>query len=156
MIEVDIPGFKALRIEQIICDYNGTLAVDGRLIDGVSDAINRLSASISVHVITADTFGIAQQELDGTSCQLTISPKTNQADWKLNYLNDLGAEQSICIGNGRNDRFMLKAAAVGIVLLQKEGMAVQTLSNADIVSMSILDALAYCEHPKRLIATLRS
>ena len=51
---------------------------------------------------------------------------------------------------------MLKAAAVGIVLLQKECAAAETVVSANIVSTGILDALDLLRYPKRLIATLRS
>jgi soluble P-type ATPase len=49
---------------------------------------------------------------------------------------------------------MLKAAALGIALVQLEGGAVETLVSADIVSTSILDALDLLSHPQRLVATL--
>ena len=51
---------------------------------------------------------------------------------------------------------MLKAAALGIALVQQEGGAVETLFSADIVSTSILDALDLFSHPQRLVATLRA
>ena len=38
MIEIDIPGYKTLHLEHLVLDYNGTLAVDGVLIDGVATA----------------------------------------------------------------------------------------------------------------------
>ena len=62
----------------------------------------------------------------------------------------------VAIGNGRNDGPMLKAAALGIALVQQEGGAVETLLSADIVSTSILDALDLLSHPQRLVATLRA
>ena len=36
MIDVAIPGFGRLALEHLVCDYNGTLARDGVLLDGVS------------------------------------------------------------------------------------------------------------------------
>ncbi len=35
MIELTIPGRGALRLEHVVSDVNGTLAVDGVLIDGL-------------------------------------------------------------------------------------------------------------------------
>jgi len=35
MIEVAVPGFKNLALEYLVLDYNGTLAVDGMLVEGV-------------------------------------------------------------------------------------------------------------------------
>ncbi|MGW8193449.1 MAG: HAD family hydrolase, partial [Desulforhopalus sp.] len=152
---IDIPEFGQLDISHIVCDYNGTLAVDGELLPGVSDAINSIEG-VQVHVITADTFGIAKMQLKHTNCLFTIAPVSNQAQWKLDYIESLGADSTATIGNGRNDSLMLKRAALGIALLQKEGAAVEAIINADIVCSSILDALDYFSHPKRLIATLRS
>jgi len=155
MQTIDIPDFGCLRIDHIVCDYNGTLAVDGTLLPGVSESINAIEG-ITVHVITADTFGIAEKQLEGTDCKLTIAPKNDQAGWKLEYVKSLSADTVVAIGNGRNDRFMLKESAIGIALLQKEGASAETLFHADIVCASILDALEYFSNVKRVIATLRS
>jgi soluble P-type ATPase len=80
----------------------------------------------------------------------------DQAETKQAFVSSLGAEQVVAIGNGRNDGPMLKAAALGIALVQLEGGAVETLVSADIVFTSILDALDLLSHPKRLVATLRA
>ena len=62
----------------------------------------------------------------------------------------------IGIGNGRNDMLMIKAAAIGIVVIQKEGAATETLAVADIVCTSVIDALEAINNPKSLMATLRN
>ena len=155
MIQIEVPDFGLLRISNIVCDYNGTLAVDGKLLPEVSERINDISGA-EVHVITADTFGFAQEQLADTNCRLTICPKENQAIWKRDYVRSLNAATSACIGNGRNDRLMLKEAALGIALLQAEGASVETVLNAHIVCASVIDAFEYFTKPKRLIATLRS
>ncbi len=156
MINIAIPGFKNLQLEHLVLDYNGTIAIDGVLIPGVADALQSMASDITMHVITADTFGDAATQLARLPILLTLLPPGNQALAKRDFVNHLGAESVIAIGNGRNDRDMLKVAAVGIALLQKEGAAAQTVASADIVCSSILDALELLRHPKRLIATLRS
>jgi soluble P-type ATPase len=50
---------------------------------------------------------------------------------------------------------MLKNAALGIVVIQKEGATVKSLENADIVCNNIIDALELLKNPLRIIATLR-
>ena len=35
MIAIDIPGYKKIELAHLVLDYNGTLAIDGKLIDGV-------------------------------------------------------------------------------------------------------------------------
>ena len=107
MIEIDIPGYRNLRLEHLVLDYNGTMACDGQLIDGVEEMLESLSAQIQIHVLTADTFGGVKSALAGTPCQLSILPPARQDVGKLDYVQRLGAEQTVCIGSGRNDRLML-------------------------------------------------
>lgn len=156
MIDIDIPDYGRASISHVVLDYNGTLAVDGRLIEGVAAALNRLADVVEIHVLTADTFGIARDELKGVRCTLSILPKDDQAEAKLRHLKGLGASGCLAVGNGRNDRKMLKAARIGVAVVQREGAASKAVAAADIVSPGILDALALLENPKRLIATLRS
>ena len=156
MIPVDIPGFGHLELRHLVCDYNGTLALDGQLLPGVAAALSRLAGALEIHVITADTFGQVRAELDGLPVSLCITPPADQARAKLEFIQALGASATVAIGNGRNDALMLDAAALGIALIQREGGAATTIAAADIVCASILDALALLENPKRLIATLRS
>ena len=87
---------------------------------------------------------------------LVVVANTAQADRKLEFIASLNATKVVAIGNGRNDRKMIEAAALGIALIQREGSAVETLLCADIAVMGILDALALLQYPKRLKATLRS
>jgi hypothetical protein len=32
MLTIDIPGYKVLHLAHLVMDYNGTLAVDGKLV----------------------------------------------------------------------------------------------------------------------------
>ena len=156
MIKVDIPGYRILRLEHLVLDHNGTLAVDGILVPGVRECLVKLASELQVHVITADTFGKAKTQLEGVPCKLSILSADNQDVGKLNYINDLGADRCVCIGNGRNDRLMLLRAALGISVILDEGAAVQTLQSADVVCIGIVPALELLSNPLRLTATLRS
>lgn len=156
MIAVTIPGFGALELRHLVLDYNGTLAVDGKLLPGVREALTALADRLEIHVITADTFGLAGTELAGLPVNITIVPQAEQAEIKLAHVVRLGTESVFAIGNGRNDRKMLAAAAVGVALTQGEGASAETLAAADVVATHVVDALDLLLHPKRLIATLRS
>lgn len=156
MIELEIPGFGRLQIRHIVMDYNGTLAVDGALADGVAEALRRLAGQVELHVITADTFGRARSQLAGLPCQLTILPPDDQARAKKMYIEKLGSAQCVAVGNGRNDRLMLDEAVIGILLVQAEGASIQTLQCADIICWDAADALSLFIEPRRLVATLRS
>jgi soluble P-type ATPase len=155
MIHVSIPGFGDYRLEELVLDYNGTLAIDGRLIPCVREKIKVLAKSLRIHVLTADTFGSAAEELRDLPCKLTVIFKESQDTAKEDYVNTLGAANCVCIGNGRNDRKMLHVAALGIVVIQREGASSETINNAKIVCGSIIDAFELLESPKRLTATLR-
>ena len=118
--------------------------------------LTALAKSIRIHVVTADTFGSAADELTGLPVALVVVPSADQADRKLEFIATLDPHSVVAIGNGRNDRKMIEVAALGIALVQGEGSAVETLTSADVVATDVLDALALLQHPKRLEATLRS
>jgi soluble P-type ATPase len=156
MFELTIPGYKKLLLSYIVLDYNGTVSCDGRLITGVKDLLEELSQSFAIHILTADTYGNVQKELSGVPCEVVVIGKGDEARAKTDYLRQLEAQKTVCVGNGRNDALMLKEAALGIAVIQEEGCAVETLLAADIVTRNILDALDLLRHPLRLTATLRS
>jgi len=156
VISVAIPGFRKLDLAHLVADYNGTMALDGQLLPGVADVLIRLAPAIRIHVITADTFGSARAQLAGLPVELTIIPVESQAAAKLQFVAALGAETVVAIGNGRNDREMLRAAALGIALVQREGASAEAIASADVVCSSVIDALDLLRNPKRLIASLRS
>ncbi len=156
MIEISIPGYKKLQLKHLVMDYNGTLACDRRLINGVKEALEDLADTIEIHVLTADTFGKVQAGLKEVDCKLSILPEDNQDVGKLEYIKRLNSEFTVCIGNGRNDSLMLKEAALGIAVILEEGAALETLIAADVVCTSIVSALELLANPLRLTATLRS
>jgi soluble P-type ATPase len=156
MIEIDIPGNKILKIEHLVLDYNGTIAFDGALIDGVKECLAELSQMLTVHVITADTFGSVKKAIEDVDCKLAVIPLDRQDAAKLEYVKNLGCEKTVSMGNGTNDRLMLKASALGVAIIQGEGAAFETLASADVVCTDILFALSLLSNPLRLIATLRS
>lgn len=156
MIEIPIPGRETLRLAFLVLDYNGTLARDGRILEGVKERLQALSDSLEIHVLTADTFGSAQAELAGTPCRLFVIPRENQVQAKASYVESLGFDRAVCIGNGRNDRLMLEQAALGIAVILQEGAFPGTVSAADVVTHGILDALDLLLFPLRLTATLRT
>ena len=156
MLEIDIPGYRALRLAHLVLDYNGTLACDGELLDGVRDRLDALADRLQIHILTADTFGKAGVQLVDVPCDLSILPVEDQDRRKLEYIQRLGPETTVCVGNGRNDRLMLREAGLSIVVIQAEGAAAQTVLVADVLSPDILAALDLLAHPLRLVATLRS
>ena len=156
MIEYNIPGYGHIRAEYLVLDYNGTIAVDGILIPGVKEMLNRIAENLEIHVVTADTFGIARQQLDGINCRIAVLGPLEQNMGKRDYVESLGTEKVIAVGNGRNDALMLRGAAVGIAVVQSEGASFPAMQNADIVCLSVMDAFETILSPLRMTATLRS
>lgn len=156
MLIIDIPGFKTLEIHHLMLDFNGTLGIDGMLQHGVASRLEQLARHVEIHVVTANSHGNVREQLDGINCQIVIIDPKHQDLQKAEYLKNLGAEKTIAIGNGRNDRLMLRKAAIGILTLQTEGVAVEAMVMADVVVKDIHDALDLLLYPKRLLSTLRS
>ena len=156
MLEIDIPGYRKLRLQHLVLDFNGTMACDGELLEGVKARLEALSTQLRIHILTGDTFGKAQSQLAGIPCDLSILPVENQDRLKLEYIRRLGPEITVCVGNGRNDRLMLQEAGLGIAVVQAEGAAVQAVLVADVLAPEILAALDLLTHPLRLVATLRA
>ncbi|MFA5328606.1 MAG: hypothetical protein WC384_12515 [Prolixibacteraceae bacterium] len=72
MLVINIPGKKSLEIKHLILDFNGTLAIDGKLIEGTKPLLELLGKQLIIHVLTADTFGSAEKELAGINCILKV------------------------------------------------------------------------------------
>ena len=153
---VEIPGRETLEIKDIVFDYNGTIAIDGKLISDVSKNINELSSSFNFYVITADTYGTVKKELENTNCKVITIPALTQDISKLDFVKELGLNTCLSVGNGRNDKLMLKETILGIAILQDEGLCTETLLNSDILVKSIFDVFAFLKDSNRLIATLRN
>lgn len=156
MIEIDIPGFRNVRLKHLVMDYNGTLAQDGILLQGVKERLIQLSKKLQLHVITADTFGNVKNEITALPCKLALLKKENQVKGKMEYVKKLGAGETASVGNGRNDRLMLKEAVIGIVTIQGEGASGESVMAADVAVPDIITGLDLLLNPLRLKATLRS
>lgn len=155
MIEINIPGRGVLRLEHLVTDVNGTLAVDGQLIEGVAQRIGSLKDRLTVHMLTADTHGrqaLIDAQLDLKAVRIQPGGEAGQ---KADYVRRLGAESVVALGQGANDAGMLKEAALGICVLSLEGTAGETLLAADLVTPDINTALDLLQRPLRIAASLR-
>jgi soluble P-type ATPase len=155
MLDINIPGAQPLRLSYLILDYNGTLARDGSLLEGVAERLEILAKHIEIHIVTADTFRSVRTQVAHLPVQVAVIPPEQQAQAKAAYIENLGPANSVTIGNGRNDALMLQQAALGIAVMQTEGAATAALLAADVVTSGIVDALDLLLQPDRLKATLR-
>ncbi len=155
MLEIEIPGFGQVKLRHLVSDFTGTLSVDGELLTGVKEKLNEMAGILEVHILTADTFGKARDELEGVLCNIHILTGESHDVQKEEFVQKLGAGSVIALGNGNNDRKMLKAARVGIAVCLAEGCSRDAVVAADIVVLSPIDALNLIFNPKRMKATLR-
>ena len=155
MIELTIPGRGLIQLHHLVSDVNGTLALDGELIDGVARALLPLRDRLELHLLTADTHG-RQAEIDRRLGLVAVRiPPGDEGGAKAAYVRELGSDKVIAVGNGANDAAMLEEAAIGIAVMSPEGLATEAAQAADLIAPGIVEALAWLEHPLRLVATLR-
>jgi len=155
MIEINIPGRGLLQLEHLVSDVNGTLAVDGVLMDGLARRIASLRDRLTVHLLTADTHGkqaVIDHQLNLTAARLSGG---NEQEQKRAYVEKLGSKKVVALGQGANDAAMLKEAGLGICVMSPEGSAVETLLSADLVVPDIMAAFDLLDKPLRIAASLR-
>lgn len=155
VITTIVPGVGTLKLENLVLDVNGTIAAGGALVPGVAEAIEALSAALHIVATTADTHGTATRLREALGVEIQVISEDGEALQKRRLVELLGADRTVVIGNGANDEEMLSSAALGIAVIGTEGAAHTALSAADIVTTSVLDALALLAQPARIAATLR-
>lgn len=162
MLAITIPGREPLTLDHLVCDINGTLAEDGFLIDGAAGRLSQLAETLTIHLLTADTFGtltsiveqIRQAAISADATSPQVSRVESGAD-KARYASELSTQTVVAIGNGANDEAMFQHVALSIGVIGREGACMRTLLAAQIIVTSPLDALDLLLSPKRLVATLR-
>lgn len=154
-MKIEIPGCKTVELKHLLLDYNGTIAVDGKIPEAVREKLHTIGEELKIHVLTADTHNTAKSMCEGLPLTVHTFPGKDAAPEKLRVLKELGADRCIAVGNGCNDIPMCKEAALSVAIIGEEGAASQLLQNTDIAVTGILQALELLEKPKRMIATLR-
>ena len=152
-MKFDIQNFGSFEIKNIVLDFNGTIAKDGKIKEKIPFYLKKLSKEFKIYVITSDTNGSAKAELENLSVKLKILTSSNHTKEKAKFVKEL--QNCFAIGNGNNDSLMLKEAVIGVCVIEDEGAASKSIINADIVTKSIYDAFELLLNPKRITATLR-
>lgn len=155
MLRIPIPGREALTLSHLVLDYNGTIAEDGNIIEGIRPRLDALSKDLSICVITADTHGTAAKRCEGLPLQVLTFPTTEVGRIKAEEVHKLSGGV-VTIGNGYNDIPMSDAADLSICVIGREGCCGALLMHTDVVVTSIEDALDLLLIPDRLRATLRT
>jgi soluble P-type ATPase len=146
---VDIPGLGLIEVDTLLLDLNGTIAVDGVVLEGVADRISKLVKCFSILLLSGDTNGNAAAIAKDLGVKLSVVKNAEEKQ-------KLCTKKTVAIGNGSIDKDMLSSATLGIAVIEREGVSATALRSADIITTSINDALDILIFPKRMIATLRS
>lgn len=154
-MKLAIPGRPVHDLAYAVLDVNGTIALDGDLLEGVEERLTRLGGSLRVVIVTADTHRSAADLGRRLGLETTVVGPGDENNQKLEVVRRLDADRVVAIGNGSNDAAMLKHSALGICVVGTEGASVQALLSADVVVSDVRDALDLLLVPQRLIATLR-
>ena len=158
MISIDIPGREhSLEIEALVLDYNGTIAKDGALIEGIPERLIKLAEAVEVYVLTADTYGTVRGQCEPLGVAVRTFPHAGAGACKEEIVLELRRNAKVCaVGNGFNDVQMMDAADFAVAVLDAEGMYAGLLPHADVLVRSAGEALDLFLKPDRLRATLRN
>lgn len=154
MKSLSVPGWGTLQVKHVVLDLNGTVTQSGELIPGVLDRLRKFAAEgVDVYILSGDTRGTLARVFDQTSGITVVS--TRNGEEKRAFVESIGADVTVCIGNGNIDVPMFKAARLAICTIQAEGATTTALYEADIVVTHVMDALDILCDPLKLTATLR-
>lgn len=154
MLKIDIPGRAPVEIASLVLDYNGTIAVDGALLDELKPRLSKLAEVVKIYILTADTYGTVREETADYGIEVKTFPQGGAACAKADIVRQL--PDTCCFGNGFNDIEMFKVADFSVAIVEGEGMCAALLPQADVVVRTAAEAFDLLLKPDRLRATLRT
>lgn len=153
-MKYDFNNQPSIEIKTIVLDLNGTLAVNGQLVVGVAERIERLKNEMGFQLILVS----GDQRGNGKSMASTLGidfRKANSLEEKERVILEYNCETTAAIGNARIDIGTFKQAKIAIATLQGEGIHTGILKEVDILVPSILDALDLFIDPNSFKATMK-
>lgn len=154
MILIERPGQEALQIDHLLIDFEGTLAMDRRVHPKAKDKINLLSKRLKIYIFAKEEKERVEEVLRRVRAEIVFLNQGDSSKQKLEFLNSLGGFRTAVIGNGVDDLPMLKEAALGMVILGKEGTSGALIQVANLIFTNVIDALDFLLKPLRQRATL--
>ena len=154
MISIQRPGMEDLDIHFVLIDFEGTLAMDGRVHPKVKDKVNLLSKRATIYILTKSNREKVEETLRKMKAEILYVAEGDSSQQKLNVLQRLGPHQTAVIGNGLDDGQIMEQAGLGMCVIGKEGSSAEAMVKADLVVTHVLDALDFLLKPLRQRATL--
>lgn len=155
MLLISGPGLADLRLVDLVCDFDGTLAHGGFLLPGVNEALAAVAVDLSIHVVTADIHKGAARELKALPVSLHVIAPAGQSAAKREFVERLGVSGVVALGTARSDHEKLAAVAIGIGVIRGEGAVPETAAIADVVVPTTIEALELLCHPRWLADMFR-
>ena len=154
MITLQSSSQAKLEIEHLIIDYEGTLAMDGRVHPKAKDKINLLAKRLNIYILVKGEQEKAEEVLKRVKAKIIFLKEPEPSAQKLEFLLNLGAPKTGVIGNGEDDVPMSKEAGFSMAIIGKEGGSGELIQSADLTFLTIVDALDFLLKPLRQKATL--
>jgi soluble P-type ATPase len=154
MISIQRPGMESLDIHFVLIDFEGTLAMDGRVHPKAKDKVNLLSKRATIYILTKSNREKVEEALRKMKVEILYVTEGDSSQQKLNALQRLGPHQTAVIGNGLDDVRIMEQAGLGMCVIGKEGASAEAMAKADLVVTHVLDALDFLLKPMRQRAIL--
>lgn len=155
MLSINIPGWKKIELENLVLDFNGTLAVDGIIVPSIIPRLHELSKILKIFIISADTFGTVEEQCKGLPVRVHRIDPDNQKKQKGEFVRSLGGDVSCSAGNGEVDGDMLKESVLSVCVMGYEACSTGALMNSQLCVADGEQALDLLLKPGRIVATLR-
>ena len=155
MKTIVVAGYGSLELKNVVLDLNGTVTESGDFIPGVLEDLEALRAEgFKIYILSGDTRGNLGQTFEHASGIEAVVTKTAQE--KRTFVESIGPEHTVCVGNGNIDVEMFKVAKLSICTVQAEGATTKAMLQADVVVTHVKHAMEILLDPDKLIATLRA
>ena len=155
MLKINIPGWKQIELENLILDFNGTMAVDGIMMPSVIPRLHELAKLLNIYIISADTFGTVEEQCKDLPVKVHRITPDNQKEQKGEFVRRLGGDRCCSIGNGEVDAYMLKESILSVCVMGNEACATGAFMNSQMCVSDGEHALDLLLKPGRIVATLR-
>jgi soluble P-type ATPase len=152
-MQTSLPRIDNVELNTLILDLNGTISVNGKLIDGVREKLTKLKEiGFSIYVFSGDVRGTARDLCISIGIELKICKSHTE---KEEDILALSPDSTVAIGNGRIDIGMFRHAKLSIATLQAEGIHPAILPHVDILMTNINEAFDLLLDQETLDATLK-
>ena len=154
MILLQRPGQDPLEIEFIMLNFEGTLATAQRVHPKAKDKINLLSKRARIFIFTTGEKESVSAVLRNVKAEVVYLREGEASRGKLDLLQQLGPRRAVAMGSGMSDIEMIQNSGLGIGVMSREGTLSEVIVRAELVFMTVVDALDFLLKPLRQRATL--